>query len=86
MSRAAKGAIIFLLSLPLLALAVVMVPLGLVLDIFGCAVWLPLIFIGGLRTGKTDFGIFRAIPLLGFKTYFEITGFCPGLARRIEPY
>ena len=74
---------IFVISLPLLALAVAIVPIGLGLLVFAGPIWLFLNLIMTLRGKEGEWGIFLVPPLMGFSIYSEITGLIPDPLDRI---
>ena len=66
--------LIFILSLPLLALAIIWIPIGLMLDIFALPIWGSLGLISMLRGKDGQWEIFLGPPLMGLSMYSETTG------------
>ncbi len=68
---------IFILSLPLLALAILWIPLGLIFDIVALPIWGSLALIALLRDDDPYWEIFLMPPLMIFSLYSEVTGLIP---------
>ncbi len=68
---------IFVISLPLLFLAIVWIPMGIMLDIFAAPIWISLGLIAMLRGENPQWDIFLIAPLMGLSMYSETTGLIP---------
>jgi len=79
-----RKTLIFFVSLPLLALAVALIPLGALTGLFAAPIWLLLGAINYLRGGEFDLRGLLFAPFIGVAMYLETTGFCPRLHSKLE--
>lgn len=68
---------IFILSLPILLLAILWIPLGIIFDIFAAPIWIFLGLIYMLRGESGNWEIFLVPPLMMFSMYSDLTGLIP---------
>jgi hypothetical protein len=80
-----RKTLIFILALPLLVLAVIWFPLGILFDLVISPIWGSLAVIYWLRGDGLDLGVFALPPLIPLLMWFEVTGFCPRLAAALDP-
>lgn len=66
---------IFILTLPLLALAILWVPIGLMFDLVALPLWLLLATVDWLKGESFDLSILYGPPLMILDMYGETTGF-----------
>jgi hypothetical protein len=81
---AMRQAAIFILSLPLLALAIAWVPASIALCVVMFPIWGSAVTIFSLRGEKGMWGFFVAVPLCVPFMYLELTGFFPRLHAALD--
>ena len=77
MENALRKIAIFIISLPLLALAIVWIPMGIAFDIVMSPIWGSLAVIALLRGEDPMWDIFLGPPLMMLSIYSETTGLIP---------
>lgn len=79
---------IFILSLPMLAFAILWFLVGIIYDIIAAPFWIPFGLIYMLRGESGNWGIFLVAPLMMFSMYSELTGLIPDpldWPRKVQP-
>lgn len=74
---------IFVISLPLLFIALALIPMGMALDIVAAPIWISLGLIAMLRGKNPQWDIFLGPPLIGLSMYSETTGLIPNPLKHI---
>lgn len=79
-----RNVAIFVISLPLLVLAIAWIPMGLAFVLAVSPLLLLLNTISALRGDEWDWGCFLLPPAIMFELYCETTGFFPRLQHTLE--